>query len=88
MATKEMVKAFREQPPFSPDQKITVLVSGNPKRSTAAQRWTYHTGMTVWECMVLAERRKFPLVHGAKTNAELAMMDMRWDHNARFIDIK
>jgi len=73
-ASSAMKKTKKSDWPDS--SRITVLVAGNPKRRTAAQRFAlYRNGMTVAE-------------YKAAVGEKQAVLDLRWDVKMQFIKIE
>ena len=73
-----LVKKWRAQPAFQPNQKITILVR-DKKRGDARKRFDlYRNNSTVAEYVVAQ------LMAGWHA----PMDDMRWDYAAGFIDVR
>jgi hypothetical protein len=74
------VRKWRAQKAFQLDQKITNVMTKNPKHKGAADRFMlYEEGQTVQEYIEKS--------HAFGNAKALAMADIRWDHVAGFIKV-
>lgn len=78
----EQVQKWKDTKAFGPEQVITVVATGEPKKRDAGKRFAlYKTGQTVAQYQAVMKE-------AMSRTAKQTMGDIRWDHAKGFISIK